>query len=261
MISESYCALNRAVRFYRSKAVLAILTMLLPAIGFAQQQDTPPVIANLQSDRPVIGTFTRTPSPDLDFVVIDAQYGAFDITGIRETITSIKQSDHSNKVAAIVRTPLAVRDMPQQVVSQLLGAGVDGLMFPDVETRAQAQAAVDSMRTGGNGLWPVDPEGKLIAMIQIESPTAIQNLEDILEVAGVGVLFLGPTDMATAIGADGPDAAAVETMVQEVLQVCLARNIPCGYPIVAPDQESAGQETARRLAEGFRVLAVMTSSR
>jgi 4-hydroxy-2-oxoheptanedioate aldolase len=247
--------------FYRSQAAPAMLAMLLPAIGFAQEQSAPLVIANLQDGRPVIGTFTRTPGPELDFAVIDAQYGAFDISGIQKTIASIKQDDHSNPVAAIVRTPLAVRDMPQQVVYQLLGAGIDGLMFPDVETRAQAQAAVDSMRAGGNGLWPVDPDGTLIAMIQIESPTAIQNLEDILAVAGIGVLFLGPTDMATATGADGPNAESVEAMVQEVLQVCLARNIPCGYPIVASDQESAAQETARRLAEGFRVLAVMTSSR
>ena len=245
----------------RCEAVIAVLAMLLPVIGFSQEQGTSLVIANLQNGRPVIGTFTSTPGPELDFTVIDAQYGAFDITAIRETITSIEQSDRSNHVSAIVRTPLAVRDLPQQVVHQLLSVGVDGLMFPDVETRAQAQAAVDSMRTGGNGLWPVDPEGTLIAMIQIESPTAIQNLDDILDVAGIGVLFLGPTDMATAIGADGPDAATVEEMVQEVLQVCVARNIPCGYPIVAPDQEAAAQETARRLAEGFRVLAVMTSSR
>jgi 2-keto-3-deoxy-L-rhamnonate aldolase RhmA len=95
-------------------------------------------------------------------------------------------------------------------------------------------------------------------MIQIESLTGIAHLDEILEVPGIGVIFLGPTDIATAIGAEGPDAASVEALVQEVLAACLANNIPCGYPIVAPTPEAAERETARRLAEGFKVLAVMT---
>ena len=118
-----------------------------------------------------------------------------------------------------------------------------------------------TVRIGQADVWPLDPEGKLIAMIQIESPTGIDNLDEILDVPGIGVIFLGPTDMATAIDAEGPNAPEVESLVQGVLQVCVERNIPCGYPIVATSPEEAERETARRLAEGFKVLAVMTSGR
>ena len=69
------------------------------------------------------------------------------------------------------------------------------------------------------------------------------------------------TDLAASAGEEGPNAPRVDALVQEVLEACLARNIPCGYPIVAPTREDAGRETARRLAEGFKVLAVMTIAR
>ncbi len=89
----------------------------------------------------------------------------------------------------------------------------------------------------------------------------IQNLDEILDVPGIGVIFLGPTDLATSAGEDGPNAPRVDALVHQVLEACLARNIPCGYPIVARTPEDAERETARRLAEGFKVLAVMTTAR
>ncbi len=98
-------------------------------------------------------------------------------------------------------------------------------------------------------------------MLQIESLVAIERLDDIQDVPGIGVIFLGPTDLATSIGADGPDAPQVEALVQNVLATCLARNVPCGYPIVARTPEDAERETARRVREGFAVLAVMTTAR
>jgi len=138
------------------------------------------------------------------------------------------------------------------------------VMFPDIETRAQAVSAVSSMRVAraaGADVWPLDPSGKLVAMLQIETLAGIENLDEILDVPGIGVIFLGPTDLAASAGEDGPNAPRVDALVHQVLEACLERNIPCGYPIVARTPEDAERETARRLAEGFKVLAVMTTAR
>jgi len=222
------------------------------------------VIERLQQGLPAIGTFTRSARPNLDFAVIDEQYGAFDIDGVREAVVAILAGDGSPAITPVVRIPLAMRDTPEAVVRQVLDAGALGVMFPDVETRAQAISAISSMRVGraaGADVWPLDPSGKLVAMIQIETLTGIENLDEILDVPGIGVIFLGPTDLATSAGEDGPNAPRVDALVQQVLEACLERNIPCGYPIVASSPEDAERQTARRLAEGFKVLAVMTTAR
>ncbi|MED5386615.1 MAG: aldolase/citrate lyase family protein [Pseudomonadota bacterium] len=274
---------------------MLILNASALSAGMVQAQSSSPVnrvIENLFQDKPAIGTFTQTPETDIDFTVIDEQYGDFDVNDVRKVLVDMRVNNRPPIVAPIVRIPLAVRDAPQEVVRQLLNAGVFGIMFPDIETHEQATAAISSMRfpqtastadqvppgLRGSGygsapeywgtseeeyrtqadVWPLDPAGKLVAMIQIESLAGIRALNEILEVPGIGVIFLGPTDLASSIGAEGPNAPSVEALVQEVLQVCLARNIPCGYPIVANSHQEAERETARRLAEGFKVLAVMT---
>ena len=273
-------------------ALIFPILAVLPIVSWAQAgAPVNRVIEQLRQDRPVIGTFTRNPRVDLDFVIIDEQYGEFDIDALRAALTNMYPGNGA-AAAPIVRIPLNLRDAPQAVVKQLLDAGVFGIMFPDIETRQQALTAIGSMRfaeakAAGDGapaglrgsgtgsapaywglsaddyrvaadVWPLTPAGKLVAMIQIESLAGIEHLDEILEVPGIGVIFLGPTDIATSIGAEGPDAASVEVLVQEVLAACLAKNIPCGYPIVAPTPEAAERETASRLAEGFKVLAVMT---
>ena len=130
------------------------------------------VIEQLQQGRPAIGTFTRTARPNLDFAVIDEQYGDFDIDGVREAVLAIRAGNGAPAITPIVRIPLAARDAPQAVVQQILDAGVLGVMFPDIETKAQAMAAVSSMRvaqSAGADVWPLDPAGTLVAMLQIET--------------------------------------------------------------------------------------------
>ena len=276
--------------------LIFVLSGVSPPVLYAQ--DEAPinrVIERLRQGRPAIGTFTRTASPDLDFAVIDEQYGEFDIAAVREALVGMQTGNGAPVVAPIVRIPLAAREAPHAVVKQLLDVGVFGVMFPDIETKEQAMTAISSMRFAqgagagdpvpaglrgsGSGsapgywglseddyraradVWPLDPSGKLVAMLQIESLAGLEHLHEILDVPGIGVIFLGPTDLAISAGEEGPNAPRVEALVQEVLEVCLARNVPCGYPVVAPTRDDAERETAKRLAEGFKVLAVMTTAR
>ena len=242
-------------------ALIFTLSGVSPPALYAQDESpVNRVIERLRQGEPAIGTFTRAPRPDLDFAVIDTQYGEFDIDAVRRAVAALRGGPGVPAVTPIVRIPLAVRDAPQDVVRQLLEVGVSGVMFPDIETREQAVAAVTSIRAH-TGLWPVDPSGTLVAMLQIETLAGIEHLDEILDVPGIGVIFLGPTDLAASAGADGPNDPRVDALVQGVLEVCLATGTPCGYPIVARTPEDAERQTARRLAEGFKVLAVMTTAR
>ena len=249
------------------------------------------IIEHLEGQQAAIGTFTRSPMPDLDFVVIDTQYTNFDIEAISQTMSGFRIDNEPPSFTPIVRIPYLVRNTPQELVAQLLEAGVTGIMFPNIETADQARTAIGSMRfktanpTLPAGLrhanvgsaptywdisdaeyrrtadvWPLKPSGQLIALLQIESLHAIEKLDEILAVPGIGAIFLGPTDLATSIGAANANAPQVEVLVQQVLRACLATGVPCGYPIVATSPEMARHQTTRRLNEGFSVLAVMTVS-
>ncbi|MBM88137.1 MAG: hypothetical protein CMQ41_07120 [Gammaproteobacteria bacterium] len=231
--------------------------MALSSFSFAQDSINP-IINKLSAGEDVFGTFTRNPRFDLDFVVIDEQYNEINFTLLRRIIHELSDGDGSPVAAPIVRPPLALRDKPEKIVRGIIEAGAYGILFPDIEDRDQTAAAIASMQQDRDEVWGSAENGVLVAMIMIESPQGIANLEEIAQVPGVGVLFVGPTDMANYIGADGPNAPEVEAMVQQVLAICLEEDIACGYPIIASSTEDAERQAESRLEQGFKVLAVMT---
>ena len=284
----------RSVRMgIRSGLVLLALCLTWPAS--AQERDTPHrMVTRLQQGVPAIGTFGDTLENDLDFVVIDYQYRPLNFEDLARALVSLRNEASTPSLTPIVRIPRNNRDAPASVVDQVLDLGVSGIMFPDIETPEQALMAVGSMRftealrtsaatpvgqrdadvgrapaSWGMSeheyrthadLWPLNPDGRLVALLQIESQVGIEQLDEILAVPGVGAIFLGPFDLATSLGEERPDAPQVETLIQSVLQNCRRANISCGYPIVAQTRADAERETRRRLSEGFMVLAVMVTT-
>lgn len=245
------------------KLLIALFTIhYLAFSSFALAQESiNPIINRLNAGEAAIGTFTREPRFDLDFIVIDQQYNEPNFNVLRTMIRDLNDGDGSPVAAPIVRAPLAYRDSPEQIVPQLLEAGAYGILFPDLENKNQVEAVIAAMQLHKDEVWRLSNNGVLVAMIMIESPQGIANLQEIVQVPGIGVLFVGPTDMATYINAEGPNSLEVEEMVQQVLSVCIEANIACGYPIVASSLQDAEQQTAARLDQGFKVLAVMITSR
>jgi 2-dehydro-3-deoxyglucarate aldolase/4-hydroxy-2-oxoheptanedioate aldolase len=103
-------------------------------------------------------------------------------------------------------------------VKRILDAGAYGVLFPYVNARADAEAAVRACRYPPQGIRGVAAspraagygqnahayltradEGMLV-MVAIETPEAAANLDDILSVPGVEAVFIGPMDLATSMG-------------------------------------------------------------
>jgi 2-keto-3-deoxy-L-rhamnonate aldolase RhmA len=76
-----------------------------------------------------------------------------------------------------------------------LNAGADGLMVPMVDTADQARAVVDAVRYA----CPADHEKRLI-IAMIETPNAIDNINELLAVEGIDVFFIGPGDLSQNMG-------------------------------------------------------------
>ncbi len=182
----------------------------------------------------------------------------------------------------IVRLPTNGREMNQYLVKQVLDLGVFGVMFPMINSRQEALNAIASMRypkaegevddgpqglrgrapgnavwywgTGYNDylsradVWPLDPNGELLAVIQIETQEAISQLEDIITTPGVGAIFIGPSDLSADIGLPRSHPK-VEAAIQTVLASCIKHNIACGIT-TSPDDIEA------RTQQGFRFATV-----
>ena len=183
-----------------------------------------------------------------------------------------------SEIAVLVRIPANGREMNQWMIKNVLDQGAHGIIAPHIETAEQALNVVRAMRypqaegaadvepTGlrGSGagnaarywgisggeyvrradVWPLDPQGELVNMIQIENRLGVENVEAIARVPGVSMLMAAPADLGMAYG--GNDEAT-ESAIQTVLAAAQAAGLPCAI--------TAGpNDAARRVREGFRVL-------
>ena len=97
-------------------------------------------------------------------------------------------------------------------------------------------------------VWPLNPDGDLLAVVMIESVEGLENLEAIASVPGVGALFLGAgSDLSRSMGvpASSPE---VEAAFQQVLKACKAHKIACGITAGGAD------DIVRRVKEGWNMI-------
>jgi len=187
----------------------------------------------------------------LDFIIIDMEHAPFDSETLRNFIYNMRAPDGTFPVTPIVRIPINGREAAynQWVFKQILDAGAMGIMVPQVNSAEDALAAVEAMRyppfkddaapeprglRGFGGapaawglgapdyarradLWPLDPEGELLLIVQIETAQAVDDLEEIMAVPGVGAAFLGPADLHADMGYPGTFGGVeeVEAKIQE----------------------------------------------
>ena len=189
----------------------------------------------------------------------------------------------------VMRIPMDADEPFRWVTKQVLNVGVFNIVFPQVESKAQALAAVRSMRyppqRGGKypepaglrsfgpgraarywgvpqpeyvrkaDVWPLNPEGELLAIMMIETKAGVDHIKDILSVPGVGAVLLGPYDLGMSLGV-GPPTPAIppetEQAIQRVRSACQAfPKVICGIAGVAVADRD------RRVQEGFRMIQVI----
>jgi 4-hydroxy-2-oxoheptanedioate aldolase len=225
----------------------------------------------------------------LDFIFIDMEHSPVDLEvlqtfllGMTDKTRMLEKGNAQMDVTPLVRIPMSGRENLQWMVKQALDMGAFGIVFPYVETREEAEIAIRSMRypqrrgdgamepTGLRGaspgiaswywgtrdymtladVWPLDPQGELLAVIQIESRMAVDNIEEIASVPGIGAIFIGPSDLSISYGVPNQlDHPEVDAAMKKVLSVCKSRGIPCGL--------TTNQNTvADYLKEGYSFVTV-----
>lgn len=141
-----------------------------------------------------------------DGVVVDMQHTMADYTDVARALVALSGTG----TAGLVRVP----GLDPYLVQRVLDAGADGVMCPMVNNADDAARFVDAVRYPPLGRRSVgayrvaDPAGAyfdnanrdLIAIAQIETAEAMDNLEAIAATDGLDVLFSGPADLSVSYG-------------------------------------------------------------
>jgi 4-hydroxy-2-oxoheptanedioate aldolase len=76
----------------------------------------------------------------------------------------------------------------------------------------------------------------------------VRNVDEILSVPGLSVLFIGPNDLAYSLGVPQGHADH-EAAVQTVLKACVARHVPCAITVTP-------ENVVARLQQGFSIVSL-----
>jgi len=187
-----------------------------------------------------------------------------------------------------LRAPLSVKTPklstnPANIIpniSKQLNAGVAAISFVHVDTAAELEQGIAAMRFVSKGgtrpedvgnapkywgltekeyrekadVWPINPNGELLAWAIIETKEGIANLRDIAKVKGLSAIIIGAGTLRGVFtnevnGQRVRDEKAWEDANQQILAVCKEVKMPCGFPAYATDIEE-------RYKQGFRVFII-----
>jgi 2-keto-3-deoxy-L-rhamnonate aldolase RhmA len=215
----------------RPNRLRQILSLGQPAYGTMIQDLRSPSVAQIMAQA------------GYDFLFVDMEHGPFSF----ETVADIVRVARLVGIAPLVRVP----DGEYHLIARTLDLGAQGFMVPRVETRAQVEHIVEcalypplgkrgcSVDKGQNdfvpqGTWSFSEEANRenLVILQIERRQAVEEIDDLLSVPGVGAALIGPNDLSLSLGQRSDDMlGALEAPIQRVLDACLARGIPCGIHI------------------------------
>ena len=213
---------------------------------------------------------------DFDWLLIDTEHSPNDLPSVLSQLQAIAGYD----AWAAVRPHIG----ETHVIKQILDLGCQTLIVPMVESAAQAEMLVKSMRYPPNGIRGVGGAGaratafsshadylntaddEMCLVVQIENKAGLDALDDILEVEGVDAVFIGPSDLSANLGHIGnpgqPDVVkAVQTALDKIAASEKASGIMALDPVAAKGYLARGVDfvavsiDARTLALSLRALA------
>ena len=148
-----------------------------------------------------------------DWVLIDLEHGAGDAAIMYNQLQVLGGLD----TTPIVR----IDDITRPNVQHILDAGACGIMFPQIQNEKEAEAAIKMMYYPPKGIrglsrvvramgfgrnadaYVANLDKTILGIIQIETVSALKNIDAIAAVDGVDILFIGPFDLTTALGIFG----------------------------------------------------------
>jgi len=199
-----------------------------------------------------------------DWVCVDLQHGMIDYQDLTYMLPAISNS----KATPIVRVPW---NEPYEIM-KVLDAGAMGVIIPMVNNRRETEQAVMSCRYppkgfrsfgpirgalyGGRG-YAQEANDQIACIAMIETREGIEKMEEIITTPGLDGVYIGPSDLALAIGLPPngdnriPEHRAV---VQRILDTCRTHGVAAGI------HTSSLEYTQEYLQLGFHFVTLGSES-
>lgn len=197
----------------------------------------------------------------LDFVIYDMEHGRCDIGLLEQMIASCRGSG----IVPMARVP----DLNFAPLSRVLDLGARGVMVPRVETREQTEEIVRALKYPPQGKRGValgvahdlyrmaGPEffaqanEELVVIVQVETVKAFENLEAIVSVPGVDVVWIGHYDLTVSMGFPAQfDHPRLLDAMDDLVAACRRHGVAPGFLPPTPEQAAYWKK------KGFTMLSL-----
>lgn len=224
----------------------------------------------LTSGGTVVGPFLKLADPAVveiaglagfDFAIIDLEHGPASI----ETAQNLVRAALLRGVAPLVRVSA---NRPDDIL-RALDIGAQGVHVPHIDSAEAARAAARAARyhpSGDRGVcrfvraagysaedrfsYFARANAETLVVLHVEGERGLAAIDDILQVPGVDVVFLGPYDLSQSLGVPG-EVSHPRVVEKMRAAVARARAVGAAVGTFADDVE-----TARRwIAEGVQYVA------
>lgn len=229
----------------------------------------------LKSNKVTYGGWIQTGSPYIaeimaitnkfDWICIDLEHGVMSSV---ESLTGMIAMLELHHILPVVRVP----KNDHKWIGRSLDAGAKGIIVPMVNSKVDAQTAVDAVRYPPNGkrgfgysrsngfgkdFWEsIENANDDIALIvQIEHEHAMDNLNDILSVDGVDGSLIGPLDLKGSVDINMADVL-FKNWIDKYVKTCGNVNSPAGIHIVEPSIKNI----VEAITSGYKNIAVGTDA-
>ncbi len=201
-----------------------------------------------------------------DWLTVDMEHSAITFHQAQQLIQVIDLAGGSPLVRVSVNDP--------NLIKRSMDAGAHGVIVPMVNSQADAEQAVASVRypphgrrgvglsrAQGYGLdfagYAARNQSDSVVIVQVEHIESVNNLASILSVEGVDGFIIGPYDLSGSLGMPGQfDHPEVIAALAEVEKISADFDVVRGFHVIPPDPG----EVEKKIKQKYRFIAYSLDS-
>ena len=233
-----------------------------------------PLIKLLKEDRAIVNGWLAIPNSfsaevmahqGWDSLTVDMQHGVSDY----QNVITMFQAICTTSTTPLARVPW----LEEGIIMRMLDAGAYGVICPMINKAADAERFAQAcyyppfgQRSFGpiralfslGADYPSHANDEILPIAMIETKEALDNLDDILRVDGIRMVYIGPSDLGNSLGRV-PTFDQEDPIVLEAIDMILRKATEHG--VAAGIHNGTPEYALLMIEKGFRFVTIGSDSR